>query len=130
MLAFIFIIFGTINFINIQPSRFYTTPTLLTIYAIWLLTMILLIIFTYAAIINHQHCIWMIFLLFVIALLFASCWAIQFTNNLDYANFSLILVFIFSLSIIYLTPFMFQILSIFYLLLWLGFFFYTNHLLN
>jgi len=126
IVAFIFIIIGSVYFINIKPSLFFTSSSLIFLYGLWILNMFMLIIFTYYSLLSHPHCTWLIFLLFIIALLFATCWALQFNNNLMYANFSIIIVLVFSLAIIYFPPARFQFLGILYLLAWLYIFFYIN----
>lgn len=130
MISLIFLILGTVYFMNLQADLFFTPSVLMFIYFIWLLNMFLLIIFTYYAILNNRHCIWLIFVLFIVTLVFSTFWAIQFTSNIAYANFSIVIVLIFSLAIIYLAPSIFQILGILYLLIWLFLFFYINKLIK
>jgi hypothetical protein len=126
IIALIFMIVGTGYFINCDTDLVYTSATLIFLYTIWFLNLFLLVIFTYYALLNNTQCPVLIFLLFIIVLLFATIWSLQFNSNLTYANFSIIMVLIFSLAIIYLAPVRFQFLAILYLLLWLFIFFYIN----
>lgn len=131
IISFIFLIYGSIYFINIiKTDLFLTSSSLIFLYAIWFLNLFLLVIFTYYSLLLHPHCRWLIFLLFIIVLIFSTCWAVQFNSNLLYANFCIIIVIIFSLSLIYLSPPIFQLLGILYILTWLFIFFYINKLLN
>lgn len=131
IISLIFLIYGSIYFINIiKTDLFYTSTSLVFLYAIWFLNLFLLVIFTYYSLLKNPHCRWMIFLLFIIVLIFSTCWAVQFNSNLLYANFCIIIVLIFSTALIYLTPSIFQFLGILYLLTWLVIFFYINMLIN
>jgi hypothetical protein len=129
IIALIFLIIGTGYFINCDNSIFYTSSTLMFLYVIWFLNLFLLVIFTYYSLLNND-CYALIFILFIIILVFSTTWALQFDSNLLYANFSIIMVLIFSIAIIYLSPVRFQFLGILYLLLWLFVFFYINRLIN
>lgn len=120
IIALVFIIFGIISFFRQEGNM------AILLFWLWFLNMVLLVLFTYYALLIHPH--WFIWLLYFIILLFSTCWACSVGT--DYANFSLIIVLIFSLALIYLSHTSFYALSILYLLSWLFLFFYSNQLLK
>lgn len=123
MFALFFVILGIISFFNIDNL---TSTTIGTLFAIWILNMLLLLLLSYYCMLKNYHFIWFIFILYLLTLIFSTLFAINMVNNLPLANLSIIFVLIFSLALIYLSAVPMHILGILYILLWLGTFNFLN----
>ena len=119
IIAFIFIVLGCISFL--QKSM---DANVALLASLWFLSMILLVILTYQAILLYPKCIVMIFIVFFIALLFSTIWVLQYNVNTTYANISIVITIIAILVLIQFTQIALLPLAIMALLLWLLIFFY------
>src|SRR4029079_5496672 len=126
MFALFFIILGFIPFFKIDNVNISSTA-LSTLFFVWFLNMFLLFLISYYAILYNTNCRWFIFLLYILALLFASLFAINFMTNLALSNLFIVLTLIFSLAILYYSHLPMLILGILYLLSWLGLFAFLNN---
>ncbi len=125
IIAFVFIILGCISFL--QKSM---DANVALLSALWFLNMILLVIMTYQALLFHSDCKIVIFLIFFIALLFATLWVLQYNENIINANLSIVIAMIAILILIQFIPLTIFPLAVLSLLVWLITFFYLNHQLN
>lgn len=131
IIAFVFLILGTITMLNAMNQNFKTISKydILFLLTLWLLSFILIFIISYYAYIGNT-CKIMIMVLFFILLLFMVLWTVQFINSTLYANISIIIILITAMAFIYLAPVPMALLGILFLFIWLFIFFYTNNLLN
>lgn len=131
IIAFVFLILGTITMLNAMNQVYKTISKydILFLITLWLLSFILIFIISYYAYIGNT-CKMMIMILFFVLLLFMVLWTVQFINSTLYANISIIIILITSMAFMYLAPVPMALLGILFLFIWLFIFFYTNNLLK
>ena len=131
IIAFVFLILGTITMLNAMNQTYKTISKydILFLITLWLLSFILIFIITYYAFIGNTCKITTIVLFFIL-LLFMVLWTVQFIDSMSYANISVIIILITALAFIYLAPVPMALLGILFLFIWLFIFFYTNKLLT
>ena len=117
----IFVILGIISLLKCFTS------TLGFLGAVWFLQLFLMLLFAYYGIIYYPCNEVLIYILFLLGLLFATMWVFGLVNkNLMFSNLSLVVALIFTICLIYLSPYKVQVLGVLSILIWLFLFYYIN----